>query len=154
MGLKGELRIYPFTDYKEKFEEIDYVLISDRKYAIEGVRYLRNTAILKLSEIGNRTDAEKLKGEDVFIFRKDAPPLPEDTYYVKDLIGLIIADEKGKVLGRLKDVIQNSAQDLYEIETTESGKTFLIPAVDEFILNVDLKEGIVTVHLIEGLYEL
>lgn len=154
VGLKGELRVYPYTDYKEKFEEIEYVLMEDVKYPIEGVRYLKNMTVLKLTGINDRTTAEKCKGKNLFIFQKDAPPLPEDTYYVKDLIGLRVLDETGRELGKLKDVIQNNAQDLYEVEPTSGENSFMVPAVEEFVLSIDLKEGIIRMRLIEGLAEL
>ncbi|NLP29903.1 MAG: 16S rRNA processing protein RimM [Clostridiales bacterium] len=154
VGLKGEIRVYPYTDYKEKFEEIEYVLIDNEKLLIEGVRYIKGLAILKLNGIDNRTDAERFKDKDLFIYRKDAPPLPEDTYYVKDLIGLCVEDEDGKKLGNIIDVIIGSAQDLYVVEPTDGGKAFMIPAVGEFILLIDLDKQIMKVHLIEGLITL
>ncbi|MGI6734397.1 MAG: ribosome maturation factor RimM [Anaerovoracaceae bacterium] len=154
VGLKGELRVYPYTDYKEKFEEIDYVLMDDLRFSIENVRYMKEMAILKLSGIDDRTAAEACKGKDLFLFRKDAPPLPEDTYYVKDLIGLSVVDEDGKCIGRLKEVILNEAQDIYMIEPEDGGKPFPVPAVNEFIKEVDLQKGTITVRLIEGLREL
>lgn len=154
VGLKGELRVYTYTDYKEKFEEIDYVLLNNRKYSIEGVRYLKNMAILKLAGIDNRAQAESYKDQDLYIFREDAPPLPKGTYYVKDLIGLLVVDQNGKELGRLNDVILNNAQDLYEVQPMEGAKNFYVPAVDEFILEINLEEGIIRIRLIEGLMEL
>ena len=78
--------------------------------------------------------------------------MPEGTYYIFDLIGLTVIDEDGARLGTLSDVIQNSAQDLYEVERENKSK-FLIPAVEEFILKIDLQEKTMTVRLIEGLME-
>ena len=79
--------------------------------------------------------------------------MPEDTYLVKDLLGISVIDGNGTPIGTLVDVIQNSAQDLYEIRR-EDGKTFLLPAVMEFIQKVDLNKRIMVVKLIEGLVEL
>lgn len=154
VGLNGEIKVYPYTDYKEKFEEIEYVLIKDKKYFIEHVRYNKNMVILKLDGIDNRNTAENYKESELFIDQKDVPPLPENTYYVKDLIGLCVIDEDGKELGKVKNVILNQAQDLYEIELNEGKNTFLVPAVDEFISEIDLEAGIIRIHLIEGLIEL
>lgn len=151
VGLKGELRVYPYTDYKEKFDEIEYVLLEDKKYPIQGVRYMKDMVVLKLVGIDDRSSAEQCKGIDLYIYREDAPPIPEDAYYIKDLIGLRVVDESGKDLGKLKNIIQNSAQDLYEVEPTSGGNPFLVPAVEEFVLEIDLKEGIIRMHLIEGL---
>lgn len=151
-GLKGELRVYPYTDYKEKFEELPYVLMDDRECRIQGVRYQKNMAILKLEGIDDRNGAEACRDKELFIPRADAPPLPEDSYYVKDLLGLAVVEEDGRELGVLKDVIQGSAQDIYEVETPE-GKRFLLPAVEEFVREISLEKGTITVHLIEGIME-
>ena len=152
VGLKGELKVYHYSDYKERFEELNKVYLGNTMYKISGVRYMKDMVILKLQGINDRTEAEKCKGQDIFIDQEDLRVLPEDTYYVFDLIGLKVIDENGIVLGAVSDVIQNSAQDLYEVET-ESKSRFLIPAVDEFILKIDMENRTMTVKLIEGLIE-
>lgn len=154
VGLKGELKVYPYTDYKEKFEEVDYVIIDGERLTIEKVRYLKNMAILKLEGIEDRGAAESKKDKEIFVQREDAPPLPEDTYYVKDLIGLLAIDERGHEVGVLDEVIINSAQDIYMIKVKESGKTFPLPAVEEFIKKINIEEGTILIKLIEGLQDL
>ncbi len=154
VGLSGELRVYPYTDYKEKFEEIEYVLLRDQKYLIEKVRYNKNMAILKLEGINDRSSAEKCREQDLLIPREDAPSLPEDTFYVKDLIGLSVLDENDQKIGTLINIIKNSAQDLYEVEPEGGGKSFLVPAVEEFIQELSPEKGFVRMHLIEGLTDL
>lgn len=152
VGLKGELKVYHYSDYKERFEELTKVYLEDIRYQITGVRYMKELVILKLAGIDDRTEAEKHKGQEIFIDKEDIRVLPEDTYYIFDLIGLTVIDEDGARLGTLSDVIQNSAQDLYEVERENKSK-FLIPAVEEFILKIDLQEKTMTVRLIEGLME-
>lgn len=152
VGLKGELKVYHYSDYKERFEELAQIYLGNTQYKIAGVRYNKEIVILKLAGIDDRTEAEKHKGEDVYIDKADVRELPEDTYYIFDLIGLNVIDEGGEVIGTLCDVIQNSAQDLYEIERENKDK-FLIPAVEEFILKIDMKSRTMTVRLIEGLFE-
>ncbi len=153
-GLKGEMKVYPYTDYKEKFEEINYILMDEHRFSIENVRYMKNMVILKLSGIDDRNAAEAWKEKDLFILREDAPPLPEGTYYVRDLIGLGVIDEEGRPVGRLSEVILNRAQDIYMVEPTDGGKPFPVPAVDEFIKEIDMEKGVLCVRLIEGLQEL
>lgn len=154
VGLKGEIKVYPYTDYKEKFEEIEYVIIDESRFTIENVRYIKNMAILKLQGIEGRTEAESKKDKEVFIRTSDAPPLPEETYYVKDLIGLLAIDEEGQEVGRLNEVVINSAQDIYMIEAIKDGKIFPVPAVDEFIKKIDIQNGKIHIKLIEGLQDL
>lgn len=153
VGLKGELRVYNYSDYKERFEEFKELYVEDIPFEIMHVRYMKEMVVLKLKGIEDRTQAEKYKGKNLYILEKDLRVLPEDTYYVKDLIGLSVVDEDGKSIGVLSDIIQNSAQDIYEVEMENKNK-FLIPAVGQFILNIDLESKRITVRLMEGLVEL
>lgn len=152
VGLKGESKVYPYTDYKERFEELDWLFIEDKKYEIEKVRYNGNMAIIKFAGVSDRNAAEALKGKYLYIDRENARELDEDEYFVPDLIGLEVKDEEGAHIGELSDVIQNSAQDVYEIKM-DDGKKFMIPAVAAFILNVDMDSRIMTVRLIEGMID-
>ena len=153
VGLKGELKVYHYSDYKERFEELSKVYLDRAEFKIAGVRYMKEMVILKLEGISDRTKAETFKGKDVLIDKDDKRELPEDTYYIYDLIGLSVVDENGAVLGSVSDVIQNSTQDLYEIEKEDKSR-FLIPAVEAFILNIDMESRTMTVRLIDGLMEL
>ena len=153
VGLKGEVKVYHYSDYKERFEELDQLWIDGRKVAIEGVRYMKDMVILKLDGVSDRNGAEVLKEQEVFIDESMLRVLPEDTYYIKDLIGMEVASKKEGRIGILTDVIQNSSQDLYEV-TTEDGRKIFIPAVEEFIRDIDCQNRKITVELIEGLLEL
>lgn len=153
VGLKGELKVYHYSDYKERFEELSKVYMEDIGFDIRGVRYMKNMVILSLEGINSRTEAEKYKEKELYIQESDIRELAEDTYYIRDLIGMHVIDDKGRKIGSVSDVIQNSAQDLYEVEK-ESGNKFLIPAVEEFILEIDLKNRAMKVKLIEGLLNL
>lgn len=152
VGLKGENRVYPYTDYKERFEELKQLYIEDEIYEIEKVRYMGQMVIIKFVGISDRNAAEALKGKYLYIDRENARKLDDDEYFVADLIGMKVLDEAGNPVGTLSDVIQNTAQDVYEIELPD-GKKFMIPAVGEFILNVDMDSRIMVVKLIEGMID-
>lgn len=152
VGLKGESKVYPYTDYKERFEELDSLYIENTVYKIEKVRYMGEMAIIKFAGVSDRNAAEALKGKYLYIDRENARELGEDEYFVPDLIGLQVKDEAGENIGELCDVIQNSAQDVYEIKMPD-GKTFMIPAVGEFILKVDMDNREMVVRLIEGMID-
>ena len=153
VALKGEVKVYNYSDYKERYEEIDYVYVGDKKTEIESVRYMKEMPIVKLKGANDRNAAEALKGKDLFIDETQLRELPEDTFYIRDLIGLDVKDTDGKKIGTLTDVIQNSAQDLYEVKL-EGGKKTLIPAVGEFIVDISLEDKCITVNLIEGFLDL
>lgn len=153
VGLKGEVKVYCYTDRKERFEELEHIWLDEQVYDIQGVRYQGNVAILKLKGIGDRNAAEAQRGKGVYMAESDLTELPEGTYYVRDLIGISVVDEMGKNLGTVTDVIQNSAQDLYEVKT-QDGKKIWIPAVKEFVLGIHMEEKIMNVKLPKGLMDL
>ena len=127
VALRGEVKVYHYSDYKERFEELEEILV-ERKgkytaYEIENVRYQKNTAILKLKGVDDRNAAEALKESDIYITEDDLRELPEDTFYVKDLIGCrVLNEENGAEIGVIKDVLQNSAQDIYQITLKNAKK--------------------------------
>ena len=157
-ALKGEVKIYHYSDYKERFEELDSVIVcgdrrgsDERQYEIENVRYQKDMVIAKLKGVNDRNAAESLKGLDVFITEEDLRELPEDTFYIRDLIGCEVIDGRdGKTLGQISDVLKTGAQDIYQVELAFGGQA-LIPAVAQFIEKVDIRQKTVVIKVIPGL---
>ena len=150
-GIKGEVRVYPYTDKPTRFSEIEAVLLNGRRCRIEKARYMKNMAILKLEGIDDRNAAEAVRNRELLLPREELWKQPEDTYFVDDLVGCAVVSEDGAPVGTLKTVHSRPAQDLYEIER-EDGSAFLLPAVKEFIKDVKTDEKIIVIHLIEGLF--
>lgn len=151
VALRGEVKVYNYSGYKERYEELDRIIVENTEYEIEKVRYQQEMVILKLAGVDNRNDAETMKNKDVFITEEDLDELPDDTFYIRDLIGLQAVDDSGRI-GIVKDVLQPSAQDVYVIKT-DSGRDILVPAVKEFVKEVNLEEGFIRLSLIEGMIE-
>ena len=151
VGIRGEVRVYPYTDYPERFEELDSVFAGEDRLEPEKIRYHKNTVIIKFRGVNDRNAAEALRDRFLEIDKKDLRELGEDEYYIFDLIGLEAQDQNGKRIGRVSDVIQNSAQDLYEIEHID-GKKYFVPAVKEFVTDIDINRGIMKIKPIEGLF--
>ncbi len=151
VGIKGEIRVFPYTDGTARFSDIEKLFVGDEKISrrIEKFRVDKNLVILKLEGIDDRNTSETLRGKDLFVQREDYE-LEEDSYFYDDLIGCSILTEDGITAGTLINIIQNTAQGLYEIRTDE-GKSFLLPAVKEFVLDVDIENKKIVVHLIEGI---
>ena len=107
-GINGVVKVKPFTDEIERFEELKFVLIEKNnqlvKYEIKEVKYQKQMVLLKLNGIDNMNQAETFKGCYLKIERKYAKKLPEDTYFIADLIGLNVYTDEGKLLGRLEDI--------------------------------------------------
>ena len=153
VGLKGEVKVYNYSDSIEIYETIESIYVEDRLTVIENVRAQKNMVILKLEGADDRNAAEALRGKELYITEDDLPELPEGQYYVRDLIGMSVTEEDGNLLGHVTDVLQNTAQDIFEVES-ENGKKLLIPKVDQFVLDIDAEKREITIRLIEGMLDL
>ena len=152
VGIKGEIRVYPYLE-QTRFSDIKRMCVEGLPPAeVQKLRADKAMLVIKLSGIDDRNTAETLRGKILYLPEGDDLDLGEDTYYVDELVGMTVIEENGSSVGTLKSVITRPAQDLYEIEA--GGKSFLLPAVKEFILKVDIQSRKITVHLPEGITEL
>lgn len=153
-GLKGLLKINPFTDDITRFERLKTILVEHKKelleFEIESVRYQKKQVLLKLKGIDTIEEAEKYREDYLKINRNKEEKLPEDTYYIVDLIGLDIYTEGGELLGKLDDIFSTGSNDVYVVKNSE-GKQILLPAISDVIKNIDLEQKKIVVNLIEGL---
>ena len=151
VGLKGEVKVYNYSDSEAVYERTPEIYAGDRLLKVQNVRMQKN--MVKLSGIDDRNAAEAAKGTELFITEADLPELPEGQFYIRDLIGMEVEEQGGSFHGVVTDVLQNTAQDIFEVKR-DDGKTVLIPKVDAFVQKIDGKERLITVTLIEGLTDL
>ena len=155
-GVRGEVKVYPTTDDANRFKKLKKVVLdTGREYIdleISGVKFFKIQVILKFKGIDNINDIEKYKGKDLLVHREDAVKLEENENYVADLINLKVVTDEGQVLGCLTEVMETGANDVYVVET-EDGKELLLPAIRDCILDVDLDEEVMTVHILPGLFD-
>ena len=124
-GIKGEVKVTPFTNDVSRFDDLEKVYVKTRKedklYKVENVRYHKNMVLLKLEGINNPEDAELLKNSFLEIDREDAIPLKEGQYFIIDLIGLEVYTDDGNLLGKVDDIYNTGANDIYVIKSSEIG---------------------------------
>ena len=153
-GIKGMLKVNPFTDDMMRFEELEDLYIQYKgnlkKVKIEQVRYQKNQVLLKLEGINSIEEAENYRNCYLKIHRKDARNLEEDMYFIADLIGLEVYTNQNELLGKLDDVFSTGSNDVYVVKD-QNGKQILLPAIKEVIKQIDLKNKKITVELINGL---
>ncbi len=153
-GIKGFVKINPFTDDLERFEELKSVFVVKNKelieMQIEEVKYHKHLVLVKFKGIEDINMAEKYKGCYIKIKRENARKLPEDTYFIADLIGIKVYDEDGNLLGKVDDIYNNKSTDIYVIKD-DLGKQILLPSTKEVIKQIDVDEERMVVHLIDGL---
>ena len=152
-GIKGFFKVVPFTDDITRFDDLETIYIEKNKKLekkiIEEVKYHKNLVLLKIKGIDDINDTEQYKNCILKIERKDAVELPEDTYFITDLIGIEVYDEDEKLLGNLIDIFPTGSNDVYVVKD-ELGKQILLPGIDDVIKEVKLEDRII-VHLIPGL---
>jgi len=153
-GVKGFLKVKPFTDDVERFEELKKVYICKKEkleeVEIEEVKYHKDMVLLKVKGIDNMNEAEKVKGLYLKIDRKNAKKLPKDTYFIADLLGLDVYTDEGEHLGKVNDIYPTGANDVYVIKD-EIGKQVLLPGISDVIKEIDLENEKIIVHLLKGL---
>ena len=150
VGLRGEIRVYNYSDGIEIYELADELYIGKELYKVQNVRLQKNMVVLKVEGIDDRNAAEKTRGREIFVSEEYLPQLPEGVHYVRDLIGMEVFLENGSRIGTVKNIIQNTAQDVYDIET-EEGSQVLIPGVPEFLIDINEETRRITVRVIEGM---
>ena len=156
-GVRGEVKVYPTTDDPRRFRRLKEVVLDTGRekinLEIEGIKFFKQFVILKFKGLDNINDIEKYRQKSLYVTRKNAVRLQRDEYFIADLIGLKVQDEDGTELGTVKDVIETGANDVYEVEMAD-GRSLLLPAIKQCILNVDVENGMMQVHVLEGLLDL
>lgn len=153
-GVRGEVKVFPTTDDVNRFKKLKTVILDTGKeqltLEVQGVKFFKQFAILKFKGFDNINEIEKYKGMSLYVERKDAIPLQKDEYYIADLIGMQVFTEDATVFGTLSDVLETGANEVYVIQSNEHGEV-LVPAIKECILDVDIENARMTIHLLDGL---
>ncbi len=156
-GLRGEVKIVPWTDTPDVFEDIETVYIKKKneynELTIKGIKYQKNNIIVKFEQLSDISEAELLKNTVVYTTRDQLPELEEGVYYITDLIGCSVIDDNNEKIGDICDVISTGSNDVYVVKRPEK-KDLLIPVIEDAVLNVDIENKVVTVHILEGLEDL
>ena len=153
-GVRGEVKVFPTTDDVKRFKKLKNVILDTGRehmpLEVESVKFFKQFAILKFKGIDNLNDIEKYQGKSLLVDRENAVKLRKDEYFIADMIGLIVFTDDGDEFGKLKDVLETGANDVYIIDSLKHGEV-LVPAIKQCILDVDIENGKMVIHLMEGL---
>ena len=153
-GIKGMVKVKPFTDNIKRFDKLKKVYIENKngrkEYEIEELKYHKEMVLIKFKGIETPEDANLLRESYLMVNRADEEPLEEGTYYIVDMIGLEVETEEGEKLGNLVDIFNTGSNDIYVVKN-ELGKQILLPAIKDVIKKIDMEKRKITVHLIPGL---
>lgn len=155
-GIKGEVKVFSTTDDNKRFKKLKECFIEFKNEMIpvkaSGCKFFKNLVILKFEDINDINDVEKYKQCKLFVDREHAVSLEKDEYFITDLIGLVVAKEDGTILGKVTEIIPTGANDVYVI-TGDEKKEYLLPAIKECILGIDMDDRKMTVRLMKGMEE-
>ena len=155
-GVKGEVKIFPMTDDVRRFKKLKQVILDTGKeqkvLEVEGVKFFKQMVIMKFKGFDNPNDIEIYRGKGLFVTRDQAVKCEKDEYFIADLIDCKVIDENNNELGVVDDVLQTGANDVYIVKTKDN-KEILIPAIKDCVLNVDMPNKTITIHVMAGLLE-
>jgi 16S rRNA processing protein RimM len=157
-GIRGEVRVEILTDYPERLVQRDSLYLAHpqspdnvERYPLESVRPHKGILLIKLGGCDDRDAAEELRGMLVQIPLEEAVPLEEGEYYYFQLMGMDVETEAGEWLGRVADVVEGGAHDVYIIHGPRG--EILLPAIEDVILELDIEREKMVVHLLPGMLE-
>lgn len=157
-GLKGHVKIYPYTSRKEDFKPLKYLWVqkpySEEKVelTIDSKRYHKNLVIMSFKGFGTIEDVESYKDCLVYAKKQDLYDGDKDSFFYSDILGFQVVDEKKGCVGVLEEITQGAVQDIFSIKT-KKGNVFFVPCVKAFVKSFDMDKHIVHVSLIEGMME-
>lgn len=153
-GIKGEVKVQPWCDSGEFLCEFDTLYRkSGDPVEIESSRVAKNVVVMKIKGVDTVEDAQKMRNHILYMDRNDVE-LEEDSYFVQDLMGLEVVDaDSGERYGRLTDVSETGANDVYHVET-DDGKVLLVPAIADVVVETDIEGGVMKIRPLDGLFDL
>ena len=150
-GLRGEVKISAWTDSPDDFENFSYVYTKgEQKLIIDGIKYQKNNLIVKFHELNSIEEAEKYKNAVLYLPKEELGELPENVFYIADLLDCTVFDEDNKGIGILCDVFSTGSNDIYDIKR-ENAKNLLVPIIDGVVKSVDIENKKIIIKIPEGL---
>ncbi len=153
-GIKGMVKVKPFTDDIRRFDELKTVYVeknsNQTEYEIEEVKYHKDMVLIKFKGIDKVEQAEMLRNSYLTVSRDSVEKLEEGRYYIVDLLGLEVYTDEQTLLGTLEDIFNTGSNDIYVVKDKQ-GKQILLPAIQDVIKQIDIENKKIIVHLLPGL---
>lgn len=156
-GIRGEVKVFPTTDDPDRFKKLKECIIAGKRgnvnVTVQSVKFFKQYVIVKFKEFDNINDIEIYTKCDLLVTRDNAVKCEPGEYFICDLIGLRVITDEVEELGNLTDVIETGANNVYEV-TSDTGKIYYLPVIDQCILSHDMTNRTVTVHILKGLLDI
>jgi 16S rRNA processing protein RimM len=153
-GVHGEILMEVLTDFPERLENGTTVFLGTKHKpaTIRHIRHHNEGLLFSFEGVDNPESAGLLRKQMVYVKTATRPALPAGQYYHHQMIGMTVVEASGNELGRLTEIIETGANDVYVV-TSDAGKELLLPSIKQVVLNVDVEANRMIVHLIPGLHE-
>ena len=153
-GIKGMVKVKPFTDDIRRFDELKTVYVEKNgkqtEYEVEEVKYHKDMVLIKFKGIDKVEQAEMLRNSYLTVSRNSVEKLEEGRYYIVDLLGLEVYTDEQVLLGTLEDIFNTGSNDIYVVKDKQ-GKQILLPAIQDVVKQIDIENKKIIVHLLPGL---
>ncbi|WP_046228056.1 ribosome maturation factor RimM [Paenibacillus dauci] len=158
-GIRGELKIYPNTDFPEvrfavgnKLQMINEETGASQQVEVQTSRLQKNMYVIRFKGFGNINEVEKYKGWVLKVSKNDTVDLEEDEYYFHEIIGCEVITDEGQSLGVIIEILTPGANDVWVVKPAK-GKDILIPYIHDVVLDINVEDKKITIHVMEGLLE-
>jgi 16S rRNA processing protein RimM len=151
-GVKGEVKVLPLTDFPCRFQKNKMFWIDSvqKKIQVENVRTQGVFLLIKFIGIEQREDAEKIKNALIQVEYSETIKLPPGKYYHFEIMGLKVFKKNGEFIGRVQEILETGANDIYVVEREDKEK-LLLPALKKVVTEIDIANGFMVVELPPGL---
>lgn len=143
-GVRGDMKVYPLTDFPDRFNIIKKAYVDDQLIEIVSTRYQNNFVVMKVKGINSREEVARFTNKLLKIDRSDVPPLAEGEYYSFDIIGLQVINQDDEILGEIIEILKTGSNDVY-ITKAKDGRQILLPALKKVVTEINLEEGFMRV---------
>lgn len=139
-GVRGDVRIYPDTDFPQRFLHMKQAYVGGKKYEIESARFHKRVVLMKFVGVDDRNDAESLIHKEIQVTRDELVPLKKGQHYVFEIMGMAVYDTKGNELGKITDIMKTGSNDVYVV-TDKDGQELLLAAIPDVVKSIDVTGG-------------
>jgi len=153
-GVTGDVLVEIYTDFPERLKTGGILYVGDKflPLTIRRSRFHNDGILLAFDGLTTPEQVGKYRNHVLYVTKDTSPQLPEGEYYLDELFGLSVIDDTGKILGKLNEIIQTGANDVYVVKN-DSGHEILLPAIKDVVLGIDTGKKQMIVHLIPGLLD-
>ncbi len=151
-GVKGEMLVSIMTDFPERIQPNVELYMGDeyQPVTVRSVRHHNRGLLMAFAEFPDRTAIDHIRNQSLFVHTADRPALPEGEFYLHQIIGMQVITDTGEALGVIVERIETGASNVFVVRRPEGGDV-LLPDIEEVVLNIDLENKQMQVHLLDGL---